>query len=145
MQQKWRAIKKLLEAEGAAERYSNRVLRISLEDEALIAPSLQQLSMELGKSVDIGSYPVTHQVDGAAILVTIESKNLDVLSPAATRLRQLLPSNAVIGALLFSVSTLPSMSVVPSQLATPRCSCRGHSCSWQGYQCRSRHLWCVAH
>lgn len=39
---------------------------------------------------------VDHQPDGARLLLTLESKRTDSLTPAAARLRELLPEGAVI-------------------------------------------------
>jgi hypothetical protein len=40
---------------------------------------------------------VTNQPDGARLLLTLESKRTDSLTPAAERLKELLPEGALIG------------------------------------------------
>ncbi|KIY94316.1 hypothetical protein MNEG_13647 [Monoraphidium neglectum] len=77
--------------------FGNRVFRLDLYDEAAVAPLLDTLAGEWGGEVAIGSYPVTNQPDGARLLLTLESKRTDSLTPAAERLKELLPEGALIG------------------------------------------------
>ncbi|KAI8473634.1 MAG: MoaB/Mog domain-containing protein, partial [Monoraphidium minutum] len=96
LQKKWGMIRSELQTMATLNPFSNRVFRLGVADEAAVAPLLETLAGEWGGEVAIGSYPVTAQPDGARLLLTLESKRADSLTPAAARLRELLPGGAVI-------------------------------------------------
>ncbi len=52
--------------------FSNRVLRLDVADEAAIAPLLEQVAMEYGSEVTLGSYPVSRLV-AFMHLVTVQT------------------------------------------------------------------------
>uniref|UniRef100_A0A7S3QYH2 FAD synthase n=1 Tax=Dunaliella tertiolecta TaxID=3047 RepID=A0A7S3QYH2_DUNTE len=97
LRQKWQVVKDLLLKARPAEPFLNKIFRLSLYDETKIANALNQVHKENSSSgVNVGSYPVSDQTDGAKILVSLDCKKQDALEGASARMRELLPPGSII-------------------------------------------------
>ena len=75
--------------------FLNKTIRINFGDETRIANALQEVANLYG-DVNIGSYPVTNQHDGAQILVTLDGKLSEPLEKAAELLCHRLPQDSIL-------------------------------------------------
>lgn len=92
LQQKWKTLRKhLLRGTGEGNPFRTITLRLSVSDETLIAPTLENLQSEMRDQVGVGSYPVSGQCDGAGIVLSLEAKDPEVLQVAKQMLIETLP------------------------------------------------------
>ncbi len=56
-------------------------------DETVIAKSLEQVQKSVGPGVSLGSYPVSNQPDNAQLLITLDSKQPELLREASAQVR----------------------------------------------------------
>ncbi|KAL4424331.1 hypothetical protein ABPG75_001632 [Micractinium tetrahymenae] len=97
LQKKWRAVEVHLRSEAPSQApFRTALLRLRLTDETQVATALERVAAELGEEVQLGSYPVSDQVDGAGIVLSLESRACEALAAACERLKELLPDGAVI-------------------------------------------------
>eukprot|EP00798_Chlamydomonas_sp_ICE-L_P018516 gene18516-25018_t len=114
LRQKWSAIKNILEKEYELAPFRNKVFRLSIADETKIAELLETVQTAYG-DVQVGSYPVTEEEDGALTLVTLDSKKCFKLESAAAMMRSLLPAEY----LLAEDSDVKALSRQPSVCSSP--------------------------
>ncbi len=97
VQQKWRAVKKdlMLQCSAKPAPFHSVILRLNLNDEAIIAKALEEVTVTVGDEVAIGSYPVTGQSDGSEVVLSLESKDVTMLENARRQLVELLPPGVV--------------------------------------------------
>ncbi|PSC67404.1 FAD synthase [Micractinium conductrix] len=97
LQKKWRAVEAHLLAEAPQlAPFRTALLRLRLSDETQVAAALEAVAAAEGEEVQLGSYPVSGQVDGAGIVLCLESRSCDALDRACQRLKGMLPQGAVI-------------------------------------------------
>ena len=97
VQQKFRAVKRdlmsLCDTEPTP--FQSVVLRLRLNDEAVVATALEQVATACGDGVAVGSYPMRDQSDGCEVVLSLESKDGGLLEDARVRLMALLPPGVV--------------------------------------------------
>ncbi|KAG1663703.1 hypothetical protein FOA52_013271 [Chlamydomonas sp. UWO 241] len=113
LHQKWGAIKGVLTGRSDVRPFRNQTFRLSIGDEAAIAEVLEAVAHLHSADVQIGSYPVVGQDDGAQIILSLDSKLQASIDAAARDLRALLPLGSIIReesdvrCLLRKVSSVP--------------------------------------
>eukprot|EP00210_Caulerpa_lentillifera_P001702 g1636.t1 len=93
---KWRALKTQLQHQEQLPPFFNILLRLRTGDETDIAPALAAVSNQFGPEVEVGSYPVHSEDDGANLFICLESKVQDQLKQAKHVLCQNLSSEMII-------------------------------------------------
>ncbi|KAI3436315.1 hypothetical protein D9Q98_002368 [Chlorella vulgaris] len=97
LQKKWRAVEAHLLSDGPQHApFRTSLLRLRLRDETQVAAALEQVAAASGDAVSLGSYPVSDQVDGAGIVLSLESRCSEALAAACEQLKQQLPAGSVI-------------------------------------------------
>lgn len=97
LQQKWRAVEKDLMSQcpKKPKPFHSVVLRLHLADETAVTSALEVVVEASGDGVSVGSYPVSGQSDGCELVLSIESKDTELLEEARERLLSLLPPGVV--------------------------------------------------
>lgn len=97
LRKKWQAVRDhLLAGEGAQLPFRTVLLRLNTADETVVAGALGDVGRAAAENVAVGSYPVTDQVDGAELVLSLESKDCEALDAAVAQLRALLPAGALV-------------------------------------------------
>lgn len=97
LQKKWRAVEEHLRSEAPRQApFRTALLRLRLSDETQVAAALERVATAVGQDVQLGSYPVSNQVDGAGIVLSLESRSCEVLAEACKCLKELLPEGSII-------------------------------------------------
>ena len=61
-----------------------------------VAATLEEVAQAAGAGVQLGSYPVTAQQDGAGLVLSLESRSSAALEAACDQLKQRLPADALL-------------------------------------------------
>jgi len=93
LRDKWKFV---AQAIGHLTPFHSATLRLSIHDETLVTEPLREIAADMGSNVGVGSYPVSHQPDGAGVVLSLESKDAAFLRAAHQRLKALLPAGCVI-------------------------------------------------
>lgn len=97
LQKKWQAVEAHLLAEAPQQApFRTALLRLRLSDETQVAAAMEQVAAAAGEEVQLGSYPVSGQVDDAGIVLSLESRSPEALAQACEQLKSLLPEAALI-------------------------------------------------
>eukprot|EP00193_Tetraselmis_chui_P002595 CAMPEP_0177759498 /NCGR_PEP_ID=MMETSP0491_2-20121128/4767_1 /TAXON_ID=63592 /ORGANISM="Tetraselmis chuii, Strain PLY429" /LENGTH=512 /DNA_ID=CAMNT_0019275337 /DNA_START=159 /DNA_END=1697 /DNA_ORIENTATION=- len=93
LREKWKFVAEYI---GTLKPFHSVTMRLNITDETLVAEPLREIAADMGSNVEVGSYPVSDQSDGAGVILSLESKDSFVLQAAHDRLKSLLPSGCVI-------------------------------------------------
>ncbi|GAB4821656.1 hypothetical protein N2152v2_008702 [Parachlorella kessleri] len=97
LQKKWQAVREQLLVEaGRQSPFHTVLLRLGINDETRVAATLEEVAAAVGGGVAIGSYPVSNQVDGAELVLSLESKQEAKLEQARQLLLRKLPSATLV-------------------------------------------------
>lgn len=98
VQKKWEAVRAHLGATAPAQpKFRTILLRLMLDDETKVAGALEKVAAEVGEEeVCLGSYPVSDQIDGAGVVLSLESKAEAKLEQAHALLVRLLPPGVLL-------------------------------------------------